>query len=55
MGETSPCAASGLVKTSNAMDFGDSGYLIPLLIVGAVVIAGIIAVADGSDDAPVSP
>jgi hypothetical protein len=55
VGETSPCAASGLVKTSNPMDFGDSGYLIPLLIVGAVVIAGIIAVADGSDDAPVSP
>jgi hypothetical protein len=37
------------------MDFGDSGYLIPLIIVGAIVIAGIIAVADGSDDAPVSP
>ena len=55
VGETSPCASQGLVGASSPMDFGDSGYLIPLIIVGAIVIAGIIAVADGSDDAPVSP
>ena len=55
VGDKSPCAAQGLVKTSSPMDFGDSGYLIPLLIVGAVVIAGIVAVANGSDDAPTSP
>ena len=55
VGETSPCASQGLVGASSPMDFGDSNYLIPLIIVGAVVIAGIIAVSDGSDDAPVSP
>lgn len=55
VGDKSPCESGGLVKTHQPMDFGDSGYVIPLIIVGAIVIAGIIAVADGSDDAPVSP
>jgi hypothetical protein len=55
VGEQSPCASQGLVNMAQPMDFGDSGYLIPLIIVGAIVIAGIIAVANGSDDAPVSP
>lgn len=55
VGDKSPCSAQGLVKSAQPMDFGDSGYLIPLIIVGAIVIAGIIAVSDGSDDAPVSP
>lgn len=55
IGDKSPCAAQGMTKSAQPMDFGDSGYVIPLIIVGAIVIAGIIAVADGSDDAPVSP
>ena len=56
VGDKSPCASQGLVRTAQPMDFGDgAGYIIPLIIVGAIVIAGIIAVADGSDDAPVSP
>ena len=55
VGDKSPCSTQGLVRTASPMQFDDAGYLIPLIIVGAIVIAGIIAVADGSDDAPLSP
>lgn len=54
--DRSPCAGqAGLVNSAKPMQFDDAGTLIPLVIVGAIVIAGIITVADGSDDPPASP
>lgn len=55
VGDKSPCASQGLVRAGAPMDFGDSSYVIPLLIVGALVIYGITQVANGSDSAPTSP
>lgn len=55
VGEKSPCATSGLVRSSSPMQFGETGELIPLVVVGAIVIAGIVAVSQGSDDPPLSP
>ena len=56
IGEKSPCASqAGLVRASQPAQFEDAATLIPLVIVGAIVIAGLVVVGQGSDNPPVSP
>lgn len=53
VGEKSPCA-SNLVRNAQPMQM-ETANLFPLVVVGAIVIAGVVSVAGGSDDAPTSP
>ena len=55
VGEKSPCA-QGLVRSAQPMQF-ETATLVPLIVVGAIVVAGGIAVADEDDEPglPVSP
>lgn len=53
VGDKSPCASAGAVRGAQPMQFESA--LIPTIVVGAVVIAGIVSIADDDDDAPVSP
>jgi len=53
VGAASPCSA-GAVQSSQTAMFGDLD-IVPLLLVLGILIAGGIAISDGSDDPPTSP